>query len=1164
MAKEREVSFTVRIKDAGTAALKDIEQAAAKTVEKLFSFKDILGGIVATAGAFSLAEIVKDITELGIAADKTFRQIAANLPTFTEGIGELRENLDKLAETTGRNLEEVRNVAAEISKYGVKSAEDLALQTRAAIRLSDATGVSASVTAQVLQELRREFDLTGEAAEEVAAKLATAARGRANIEELLGALGRAAPIFQNLGADADTGTKAIIALVEAGHTARAIGTDLKGIDLQGLRDLAATVKDTGDALEDYQKRVEHVEEGTAQTLERWKTAWKEALESAWDSVKTNSVGILTGLQALKDHMDGLIPLAKWQSILNAPGAAAPSWIQALTHTPAPTEDPNDVVSGGDLGSANDDSKEAKRVGAILAASKARQAAAKEADALGKQLDALAVKEDSAGLASVRFASQIQTWEKEMLASGKTTADLGPRLAEYSRALAEMQTHEATATAKAKELAQVQADDLVHSVEAAYAALTGHGAEAAAMAIDARAEKLKREIRLNQELGQATKDRLIHDVAASQAIEKVQNAAAQVIADSKATIGSIGAPGHTANDDMTQLMTRQQQLLEQKRQIVAVGGDEHAVNLELLDIDKAREELLKRLLGIHINTITAAQLETQHTTMMANALQQAVDGALQLGNAFGLIGHATSDILRSVGQMAAQIPVLMKAIDNFKSGAKDDKGNPLATFGTVVGAALPVAGAVATLTTAIIGLGNASAQAKQQTIDYAQAFDKWWKSLTAPLTLAQTGNSLDARKADLHSTFDDARAKIEKDFAGKQLQSDRENFLTKLNDLEAQRTALLTEQYNAEQKQLQEDYNVRLLRAEGFTTEANAEALAEAQQRELTKARDDGASADTLAALQAAQYAETQKAAADVARQAAQAQEDLHVRLLRATGNTDAADSEAFRESQQREYDKAVADGADVATLAALKQTQLAEATKFAADQAEKAAQAMYQAAEASFNQADDVYGTGGADQATERAASYGFDLSSYDLKTKQGVDGAIAYLQGLYAGADQTTKDEIQSVIHALRSIQITGDAGSGASSGSAGGSQSAAALGFQSLTYQQGDRLGDIQLQQLNVLKDIRDDGRARWGSGSIARPSIGSIYPGGGGIASAGASVGGGLTIGSVNVRVVSSSDNAREVGTQIADAFNDEIRRINANLGRQMLVQKTYEGDISARPR
>lgn len=58
-------------------------------------------GVAASAAGVALVAVIGKAIELSIEADKQFRAIAASLPTFTEGIGELQEQLDAVAVKSG-------------------------------------------------------------------------------------------------------------------------------------------------------------------------------------------------------------------------------------------------------------------------------------------------------------------------------------------------------------------------------------------------------------------------------------------------------------------------------------------------------------------------------------------------------------------------------------------------------------------------------------------------------------------------------------------------------------------------------------------------------------------------------------------------------------------------------------------------------------------------------------------------------------------------------------------------------------------------------------------------------------------------------------------------------------------------------------------------------
>jgi hypothetical protein len=123
----------------------------------------------------------------------------------------------------------------------------------------------------------------------------------------------------------------------------------------------------------------------------------------------------------------------------------------------------------------------------------------------------------------------------------------------------------------------------------------------------------------------------------------------------------------------------------------------------------------------------------------------------------------------------------------------------------------------------------------------------------------------------------------------------------------------------------------------------AESLSAADRRNQIE-KDLGGKANqterekALDALNAAEATRIAQITAEYELEQQQAQEDYKVRELNAEGRTVEADALAFAETQQREYQKAVEDGADALTLAALSAAQAAEAYQHAAESALKARQ----------------------------------------------------------------------------------------------------------------------------------------------------------------------------------------------------------------------------------
>lgn len=86
--------------------------------------------------------------------------------------------------------------------------------------------------------------------------------------------------------------------------------------------------------------------------------------------------------------------------------------------------------------------------------------------------------------------------------------------------------------------------------------------------------------------------------------------------------------------------------------------------------------------------------TAKVNEMARTIQQGVDGAIQLAEAFGLVDSNTAKVLRSIGQIAAGIGPLKNAISMMQAGTGG--------IGGVLTAALPVLGGVASVVSGLFG------------------------------------------------------------------------------------------------------------------------------------------------------------------------------------------------------------------------------------------------------------------------------------------------------------------------------------------------------------------------------------------------------------------------------------------------------------------------------
>ncbi|HEY9228576.1 MAG TPA: hypothetical protein VIP11_18120, partial [Gemmatimonadaceae bacterium] len=238
-----------------------------------------------------------------------------------------------------------------------------------------------------------------------------------------------------------------------------------------------------------------------------------------------------------------------------------------------------------------------------------------------------------------------------------------------------------------------------------------------------------------------------------------------------------------------------------------------------------------------------------------------------------------------------------------------------------------------------------------------------------------------------------------------------------------------------------------------------------------------------------------------------------------------------------------------------------------ANTAASAAQKLYQSSN-DLAHSWEINGTSSVDQIYQQAHAFKIDnFEMFDLNTQEGREAAKKWVKGVFNTAvSQEEADHMYTLwkmINALPGLggDMSGGGGFGGSFGG-GGSTSAIAAGFQSLTTMQGDRLGDLMLRSTNFLDSISinvADIREMM-AGTVRMPRYATVDPSAAAAASGG---GGGITIGSLEVRVVSNAEDAQAQGREIAQAFADEMRRIDASLGRRVLVQRRNRGDIRVTP-
>ena len=164
-------------------------------------------------------------------------------------------------------------------------------------------------------------------------------------------------------------------------------------------------------------------------------------------------------------------------------------------------------------------------------------------------------------------------------------------------------------------------------------------------------------------------------------------------------------------------------------------------------------------------------------------------------------------------------------------------------------AIAAAGTLA-LVGGLFGLSKAAEEARARTRALRQA-------LQDTLAVMEAGEGLEGSLIRVQQQFRELRlqAMTYYNFLKQGGGSAYKAEIDRINKLEAERVASLKAESAAMVQALADDVKVRLLRAQGRTEEADALDLALKQERELTKARRDGADAITLAALAEAQRIE---------------------------------------------------------------------------------------------------------------------------------------------------------------------------------------------------------------------------------------------------------------------------------------------------------------------
>lgn len=650
-----------KAKEAADGAAKGLE-AAEKQAGRFAKF----GGaatlsIAAGVGAALVAMTLKAV-RLAAELEAAVIRIQNVVPGAEGAFDRLSQVIERTAERTGRTREEIIATADALAQGGVESVDDFANRLEVVSRAADASGGSIVGIAGGLDQVLDLFGLTADQAERVVATIVQLGKGRAPIEDVFNTLAFAAPALSRLGLDFETASAALTTLVNNGFKVRQAGSELAKYAELGdegraaIQKLAEQSRGTADALTEMNEAAER----TRASAQRAEQVLRNDFNAALGRLGTVILPTVNkGLQILADILGTVL----------SQGSGPPKAITDAT------------VAVDALGSKIDEVKAKVPPGSDLATLLGLRAAG--APATPPPTATTPPATGTGGTAgsglNVKTPEQIRA-EQEAAAKALEDAKRAREEAkreteEAARALERLARDLAVATATAASETLGQFTRLVTDYEAKLKDLP----EKARAAGEASLRQL-RDLDLRQLAIKVAAEFEVPDGPEAEAF-KVEARALLIEA-------------FTVNPDTIQKVVAQ---LERQ------AGFLRAQDAARKGLAKSNEEVERQEKEIARAKKEAADKERdalRNSRDQARALADAAQGALNLAEAFGIVSDSTRDTLNSIIQIGTGIGPLLKVIEQMKKVGED--GKPLAGLTELVGAALPVAGAVASLVGGLFG------------------------------------------------------------------------------------------------------------------------------------------------------------------------------------------------------------------------------------------------------------------------------------------------------------------------------------------------------------------------------------------------------------------------------------------------------------------------------
>ena len=751
-----------------TKADKSIESFVAGGGAKLTTF-------TATIGAAMLATAYK-ATQMAATIDTAMRKVAAASPAAVGGMSKLRGAIEDIAAVSPRTHEALAEGAALIAKIGGGTAEEISARLQSAVRIADAAGTDLNSTIEAMDFTMDAFGLNVQEASDALAKMFAITRGKIDMEDLFTVLQRGGTTLATLGVKADDAATALTALVDAGTPTRQAGTVLISIldqlDQAGkisasasdeqkraarellnalspahiaAKGLTGAITDLAKAAHSNANELRAMGFGSAEAdailrvtaatthdtrteAEKLADAYRQVNEAAGlnngsaaalaqilkNQLVTTLVElgtqVLPAVTAELRGLVGLIDLLSGHSARVVGNDAAIRSIETITAS---------LNKLDPAGRARDIKRLREAIEQIAGDSPARPLSlgtlsSDELKALQKGL-ATYIQNEAPGLARQMIAENMRAIGEELQKRGALTPAAATTTPDKKKPGSTTVT--GLSPDELKKL-QEQRAAVIKAAEDTAVQLTKTAQDDLQLALDRFQHDVERAFGKN--VPKVVRDALVamkQQVDATPILEGLADQFDELSSRAN-TAAALTASGYAGASRA--VLAEVQGLIEKTQRQLALAKEGSSEQSKLVEQLKKERDLRDKI----TTELAAAESEREKSRISLKAVAQAIDasvrGALQLGDAFGIVSTQTANVLSNIAQVAANIPGLLDAANRLGKidlGDLSQVSNAAAggaNFGAIASAALPVLGGIAALIGPALA-GNAAANAETKRI-----------------------------------------------------------------------------------------------------------------------------------------------------------------------------------------------------------------------------------------------------------------------------------------------------------------------------------------------------------------------------------------------------------------------------------------------------------------